>query len=45
MVRFMKMRPRRESSAVLTIFGSPIAFSIRSAAVAYIEGSLRQPSR
>ena len=36
--RFMKMRPRRESWAVFSTCGSPIAATMRSAAVAKVAG-------
>src|ERR1700690_2887349 len=45
MVRFKKIRPRRGSLAVSIIWGSPIAASNRSAALAYRIGSLRHDSR
>src|SRR5438445_413099 len=45
MVRFKKIRPRRASLAVSIIWGSPIAASSRSAALAYRIGSPRQDSR
>ena len=44
-VRFIKIRPRRGSLAVSTIWGSPIAASKRSAALAYRIGSPRHDSR
>src|SRR5271154_3120230 len=45
MVRFKKIRPRRASLAVSIIWGSPIAANNRSAALAYLIGSLRHDSR
>src|SRR5487761_2377682 len=45
MVRFKKIRPRRGSLAVSIIWGSPIAASSRSAALAYRIGSPRHDSR
>src|SRR5947209_13088109 len=45
MVRFKKIRPRRGSLAVSIVWGSPIAASSRSAALAYFMGSLRHDSR
>src|SRR5229473_1189312 len=45
MVRFKKIRPRRASLAVSIIWGSPIAASRRSAALAYRIGSPRHDSR
>src|SRR6186713_848268 len=45
MVRFKKIRPRRGSLAVSIVWGSPIAASNRSAALAYLIGSLRHDSR
>src|SRR3954453_15420465 len=39
------MRPSRASREVSRTVGSPIAASMRSAALAYIPGSLRHPSR
>src|SRR3984957_13926858 len=44
-VLFKKIRPRRGSLAVSIIWGSPIAASNRSAALAYRIGSLRHDSR
>src|SRR5579872_5617700 len=44
-VRFKKIRPRRGSLAVSIIWGSPIAASSRSAALAYFMGSPRHDSR
>ena len=41
----MKMRPSRASLAVSTSSGSPMAASMRSAVLAYMDGSARQPSR
>src|SRR6202043_3694117 len=45
MVLFKKIRPRRGSLAVSIIWGSPIAASSRSAALAYRIGSPRHDSR
>src|SRR5213078_2548597 len=45
MVLFKKIRPRRGSLAVSIIWGSPIAASNRSVALAYRIGSLRHDSR
>src|SRR3954464_12155024 len=45
MVRFKKIRPRRGSLAVSIIWGSPMAASRRSAALAYLMGSPRHDSR
>ena len=41
----MKMRPSRASLAESTNSGSPIAVIMRSAVLAYMAGSARQPSK